>query len=248
MEASKSSPPQSKSSVVKTFSPPLLKETILQQLELIKNVLNHPRIMKSIPLKTALPPLREILLLLGQTSVEPGDADVLLIGKFLNLWSHKYGDLLPVKSQEDIQVLKNLLNSMKIHSEEKEQAPVFFSNMVEEERDGSPWRVTLLKEERPKGGAPGEEQVYCQLDLFCENLGTVKVVLSGEKEQMFCKFFSGESKSRKIIRKALLRFRENLKSSGLEPPLFTIGRKMKQVKMNSCEISHEKRKGIGLWG
>jgi hypothetical protein len=246
-EASKSQPRKpisggTISTPLKSFTPLSLEDLFFKQLEKTKSSLNHSHLLKTMPLKKVLPPLNEILLLLGKTAPDPGNADTVQMMKFLNSWIEKYGDLLPDKSRKEIEALKNLLESRNVMREKENKEILFFGNMVKQ--DNPQWRVSLLREKYQQGEeSEDQEQIHCVLDLFCKNLGQIKVVLSSEKRQMFCHFFSTDSQSRHIIRNSLSRFREKLKESGLEPPVFRVKRKKNTEK----DLSGHKEKRIGLW-
>ena len=219
-------------------------EIILKQLENLNHSLKNPVLIKSIPLKTVLPPLNEILLLLGKSSLDPLDTDVLLIKNFLGSWLKKYSDLLPRKQKKELVALKNLLESMRMDKKGEEESRIFFGNMTKLEKDRPEWKLTINRRKGDSGKSEEDEKVECILDLSFLRLGTVKVVLSREKERFFCRFYSSQALCRQSIRKSMTIFREHLLESGIELPLFRISPRIPDRLVRPVR----QEKGIELWG
>lgn len=227
----------------KIFTPPgQVKTEIYKELELLGKTLKLPSLAKIKGLDKILPPLNEIVSLLGQSSLDPFDGDVLLMEKFITSWIKKYGGLLPEIQKKELNVVKNLLGSRRL--EESDDNKIIFGNGSEAQEDRIRWKVDFHREKESADTSAEDEKVFCVLNLFCINLGDIKVSLQGEKEQLRCIFFSDRKGSRQIIRKSLPQFRDHLIKARLKVPFFRISRKKK----TTTAITEKSVKRVRLWG
>jgi hypothetical protein len=220
-----------------------LKESIQNQLEIVKLNLKNPSLLTKLPLKTVLPPLNEILLLLGFSSLNPNDADLKLMEKFLQSWLDKYGDFLPDKQRKELVVLRNMLVSARMNKAEDESWRLVLNYSGEQSDEFPKWKVTYRGEKEPSQKENDDEKIECALNLSCLNLGEIKVLLSRRKERFYCDFSSSLSLSRQRIRKHLDQFKNYLQNSGIDSPHFSISRKLKEKKL----MAKSEKSRVGLW-
>ena len=224
------------------FFSPTAKETLLKQLDLVTQSFKTAILLKTFSHNKALVSLNEVLLILGKTTMESGDMDVLLIEKFLSSWLKKYGEGLPDKRKKELITLKNLLVSKRIDEDMAETIKIFFSNQAEDKKEQLQWKVLIEREKSKQEN--GDDELKYALIISCNHLGLIRVNIGRNKKQLYCSFVCDESKSRHIIRKSLPVFRKNLLDKGMEIPVFRLSRQKfsRELKIDSGE------KRINLWG
>lgn len=206
------------------------------------SLLKSPRLMKIKSLENVLPPLRELLNLMRQTSFESFDSDTQLMEKFLNSWLKKYGDFLPPKEKKELTELLNLINSRKLETWEEDKRS-FYSFTSGLPGDKPHWKISY-EYRRHSGTGDDDENMDCVFELESENLGLIRTEITEIKSEMICRFSSPKRKTSEKIKESIPLLRDQLKERGL-----ALGRILVTT-MTGHDIkkTENHRKSIDLWG
>lgn len=199
--------------------------------------------MKSRELRPAIPPLQSILQLLGKTSMDPLDGNVLLIGKFVENWLEKFGDLLPSKYKKELKELSNLLFSQKLEALEDENSKTLYS-FAADNRGNDPLLKVLYRKGNQNHQAGQNDPISCVLECSTENMGNFRIVLSKEKKHYLCLFQGSDKNGCREIRKHLPDLRRQLENRGLDIPQIKVSPTVDSVDSDDSSV----KKGLDLWG
>lgn len=222
---------------------PEKKEILSAMLENITRSMKSPRLMNSVRLKNLITPLNEVLQLLGQTSLEPTDSDVLLIEKFIGSWLKKYGEFLPEKNRRDLRELHNLILSGRMEYSENDTDHPLFSFRADGNGSFPHWKVSY-RQRRIRDQQEEDEKASCTLELSTANIGHIKVLLSKNGEKMICLFQSRDRKVRQLIRKSLPLFRKQLQIREIIIPDISVSR----LSDREADKLSGRPEGVNLWG
>ena len=215
---------------------------LANHIKLLDQSINSLLVQKSDSSNKIITPLLEILQLLGKSSLDPLDSDVLLMEKFILSWLDKHGEKLPFKQKRELIDLKNLFASRKMKLL-AEVDPSLLSQLSSPEQDFINWKVSYLNGSLTSG-SDEKDAVYCILNFYEESMGDLRIVLSKDRTTTKCAFQCSKKNIRMKIRKSFINFKSQLKERGLEIPQLHVGIFYKD---NPKDFNNSKE-GLEVWG